>query len=412
MKKLKGFNSRIIHADYLKKDPHGALTYPLYNNAAYEFESAEQIEMAFLGKIAAHAYSRSSNPTVEHFEQKIRNITGAANVTAVGSGMAAISCTIFSLAWNGSNIVTSRHLFGNTYAFFTQTIKDLGIEVRFCDLTSADEVARNIDKNTCAVFFETISNPQLEVADIRKLKEITLNWRIPLVADSTLTPFCIFNANQFGIDLEVLSSTKIISGGASGVGGLIVDYGKFDWNNSPKLASLAHLHGQSAFHIKLRKDVYRNTGPAMSALTAYFHSLGLETMKLRFDKASANCLELATELANLSAVKSINYPGLPGSPFYALSLTQFGKLPSALLSFNLSSRHEAFNFINRLLVIRRATNLYDNKTLIIHPASTIYCDFSEETRLAMNVPDSLIRLSVGIEDVEDLLEDIYQALQA
>jgi len=410
-KTFKGFNTKIIHTGFQKKDVHRALQMPIYNNAAYEFESSEQIEKAFLGQVAEHAYSRSSNPTVENFELKIKAITGALNATAVGSGMAAVSCAILTIASSGSNIVTSKHLFGNTYAFFVSTIKDLGIEVRFCDLNNAEEVNKAIDNKTVAIFFETITNPQLEVVNILNLSKIAKENQIPLIADTTLTPFNIFSASNFGIDLEIVSSTKIISGGATGVGGLIIDYGSFDWTKSVKLSDLAQKHGPLAFHIKLRKDVYRNTGPTMSPYTAYFHSLGLETMKLRYDKAAANCKMVAEELLNIPQVKTVNYTGLPQSPYYEISKQQFGDYPSALMTFDLGSKKECYDFMDKLSVIKRATNLYDNKSLIIHPASTIYCDFSKEVKDSIGVPDTMMRFSLGIEDVVDIIEDIYSALK-
>jgi O-acetylhomoserine (thiol)-lyase len=410
-KPFKGFNTRIIHTPYLKKDIHRAVHMPIYNSATYEFESSEQIEQAFLGQIAEHAYSRSSNPTVEHFEQKIKSVTEAVNVTAVGSGMAAVSCLIFTIAYNGSNIVTSKNLFGNTYSFFESTIKDLGVEVRFCDLNNKNELKNAIDNNTIGIFFETITNPQLEVVDISNLSVIAKEKNIPLIADTTLTPFSIFKAKDFGVDLEIVSSTKIISGGATGVGGLILDYGTYEWGNSKKLGQLAKKHGKQAFHIKLRREVFKNTGPTMSPYTAFFHSLGLETLKLRYDKASQNCLCVAQELTKIPQVKKVNYPGLKQSSYYEISKSQFGDYPNALLTFDLASKKECYQFMDKLSIIKRATNLYDNKSLIIHPASTIYCDFSPDIRESIGVSDTMMRLSIGIEDVEDLIEDIYTALK-
>jgi O-acetylhomoserine (thiol)-lyase len=409
-KTFKGFNTKIIHTGFLKQDVHRALQMPIYNNAAYEFESSEQIELAFMGRIAEHAYSRTSNPTVENFELKIKAITEALNVTAVSSGMAAVSCAVFTLASNGSNLVTSKNLFGNTYSFFESTIKDFGIEVRFCDLSNEEELNKAIDKDTCAIFFETITNPQLEVVNIEKLAKIAKEKQVLLIADTTLTPFSIFKAKDHGIDMEIVSSTKIISGGATGVGGLIIDYGTYNWENSKKLAPLAKKHGKLAFHVKLRREVFKNTGPTMSPYTAYFHSIGLETMKLRYDKASSNCKTIANELLKMPSVKSVNYTGLLQSPYYEISKQQFGEYPSALLTFDLGSKKECYDFMDRLSVIKRATNLYDNKSLIIHPASTIYCDFSAEIRESIGVNDTMMRLSTGIEDIEDLLEDIHSAL--
>ena len=410
MLKPKGFSTRIIHTPFAKDDVNRALHQPIYSNSAFDFESAEQMELAFQGRIPVHAYSRITNPTVENLELRIKQITGSLNVTALSSGMAAISNVILLLASTGSNIIASNHLFGNTYVFFESTIKDFGIETRFCDLTNSEEVRANIDNKTVAVFVETITNPQLEVVDLAELARVAHENNVPLVADSTLTPPNVFNAKAFGVDIDVISSTKCISGGATSVGGLIVDYGTFDWSKSPKLASLSKRFGPFAFNYKLRREIFRNLGACMSPFAAYLQSLGLETLQLRFEKAVDNCRKLADFLETLPQVKAVNYPGKEGSKYYEISKKQFGEYPGAMLTFDFESREACFTFINRLELIKRATNVYDNKSLILHPASTIYCDFDSKKRKAIDVSDLSIRLSVGIEDLEDLKNDILQAL--
>jgi O-acetylhomoserine (thiol)-lyase len=410
MLKPKGFTTKIIHTPFARPDANRALHQPIYGNSAFDFESAEQMELAFQGRLPVHAYSRISNPTVENFELRIKQITGALNVTALSSGMAAISNVIFLLASAGTNIVASKHLFGNTLTFFESTISDLGIETRFCDLTNNAEVKANIDHNTIAVFVETITNPQLEVVDLSSLSQAAHEYNVPLIADSTLTPPNVFLAKDFGVDIEMISSTKCISGGATSIGGLIVDYGTFDWSKSKKLSSLAKKYGPYAFNYKLRREIFRNLGACMSPNTAYLQSLGLETLQLRFEKAATNCRELALFLESIPQVKAVNYPGRSGSQFYEISQRQFGIFPGAMLTFDFSSREECFIFMNELEIIRRATNVYDNKTLILHPASTIYCDFDSETRESLNVREVTLRLSLGIEDIEDLKSDLLQAL--
>ncbi|MEI6679978.1 MAG: PLP-dependent transferase [Mariniphaga sp.] len=406
----KGFTTKIIHTPFAKEDANRALHQPIYSNSAFDFESAEQMELAFQGRIPAHAYSRISNPTVENLELRIKQITGALNVTALSSGMAAISNVIFLLARAGSNIIASKYLFGNTYVFFESTIKEFGIETRFCDMTNDEEVKAHIDHNTVAVFVETITNPQLEVVDIKQLALVAHQMNIPLIADSTLTPPNVFTAKAFGIDIDTVSSTKSISGGATSVGGLIIDYGTFDWSKSPKLAPLAKRFGPYAFNYKLRREIFRNLGACMSPYAAYLQSLGLETLQLRFEKAANNCRELADFLVSLPQVAAVNYPGVRGSKFYEISKRQFGNFPGAMLTFDFASKEACFTFMNKLELIKRATNVYDNKTLIIHPASTIYCDFDKETRESLNVRDITLRVSLGIEDIEDLKNDILQAL--
>ncbi|MFW9596464.1 MAG: PLP-dependent transferase [Paludibacter sp.] len=402
--------TKILHTPFQKPDAYNALSMPVYHSAAYEFESAEQMELAFTGKSPEYAYSRITNPTVQYFEDRIQHITGALSVTALNSGMAAISNAIITLSKAGSNVVTSRHLFGNTYSFFASTLAAFGIETRFCDMTAPASVETQIDSDTCAVFLEIITNPQMEVADLKALSAICKEKNVPLVADTTIIPFCAFNAKDFGIDIEIVSSTKYISGGATSLGGLIVDYGTYNWMNSPKLLPLAKEVGGLAFTAKLRREIHRNLGAYMTPHVAYMQTLGLETLALRYEKLTQNCKVLATAVAGLPGIVSVNYTGLEGNKFYDLSRRQFGENPGAMFTFDLQSREACFLFLNKLKRIKRATNLFDNKTLAIHPASTIYGNFTAEARKSMRVSDATIRMSVGLENVNDLLLDIQQAL--
>lgn len=402
--------SKVLHIPYMKEDPYGSLSMPVYQVAAYGFPSAEAMELAFTGQSADFTYSRIANPTVQYFEERVKGLTQALSVTALNSGMAAISNAILTIAYTGSNIVTSRHLFGNTYSFFTATLSAFGVDIRFCDLTNPDEVATAIDENTCAVFMEIITNPQLEVADIQALADIAHQKYVPLIIDSTIIPFTHFNAASFGVDIELVSSTKYISGGATSIGGLILDYGTFDWTKSRRLAELAAVHGNIAFTFRLKREIHRNLGAYMNPQAAYMQSLGLETLALRYNQASSSAAAIARSLNEIEAIQSVNYPGLSDNPYHELSLKQFGENPGAMLTFNLSSREACFNFLNKLNLIHRATNLFDNKSLAIHPASTIYGTFSAEAKAIMHVSENTIRLSIGMEDPADLLADIRQAL--
>lgn len=404
------FESRLLHTPYEKPDAYNALAMPVYNSAAYEFETAEAMEAAFVGITADHTYSRITNPTVQYFEDRVQAITGATGVTALNSGMAAISNVMMALGFAGGNIVTSAHLFGNTYSLFKMTLAAFGVEVRFCDLTNPEAVRKQIDKNTFALFLEVITNPQLEVADLNQLAAIGRETGVPLIADTTILPFSAFHANKFGVDIEVVSSTKYISGGATSLGGLIIDYGTFDWSKSRVMAPMAERFGNKAFTARMRKEIHRNMGAYMTPQVAYMQTLGLETMALRFERQASSCLELAKRLRTLDKIEAVNYTGLEDNPYYTLSTAQFGPLPGAMLTFDLASKDVCFAFMNRLKLIRRATNLFDNKTLIIHPATTIFGTFTDEQRISMDVSQKTIRLSVGLEEVDDLFNDIKQAL--
>lgn len=406
------FEARVLHTPYEKPDAYNALSMPVYNTAAYEFDTAEAMEAAFCGNTSDHAYSRITNPTVQYFEDRVRAITGAMSVTALNSGMAAICNTLMTIGRANANIVTSPHLFGNTFSLLKNTLAAFGMEARFCDLTNPDEVRANIDCNTCALFLEVITNPQLEVADLKLLSSIGKEAGIPLIADTTIVPFSVFHGKEYGIDIEIISSTKYISGGATSIGGLILDNGTFDWSHFITLKHWYEQFGERAFTARLRKEIHRNLGAYMTPQVAYMQTLGLETMQVRFDRQGTTCLELAGRLQTLDGIVSVNYSGLKDNPYYKLSTAQFGKYPGAMLTFDLVSREACFAFMNRLKLIRRATNLFDNKTLAIHPASTIYGSFTEELRHSMDISQQTIRLSVGLESVDDLYNDIRQALTA
>ena len=250
----------------------------------------------------------------------------------------------------------------------------------------------------------------MEVADLKAISVIAKQKGVPVIADTTIVPFCAFNAKEFGINIEIVSSTKYISGGATSLGGLIIDYCNFNWLSSPKLHVSAKEFGPAAFTAKLRKEIHRNLGSYMTPHVAYMQTIGLETLTLRYDRATTTCKQLVERVEKLSEVESVNYTGLISNKFYELSTAQFGPKPGAMFTLNLSSREACFVFLNKLKIIKRATNLFDNKSLAIHPASTIFGTFTLETRKEMNISEKTVRISVGLEDVEDLFLDIQQAL--
>jgi len=379
---------------YQKRDAYGALSMPVYHCAAFEFDTAKDMADAFTGRVPAPDYSRVTNPTVTFFEDRVKLLTDAANVFAFNTGMAAISNAVLTFAKAGKNIVTSSHLFGNTVSLFRNTLAPLGIETREINLLDLEAVRNAVDENTCLLYLEIITNPQMEVADIKALAEICHEKGVPLVADTTLIPFTEFDGKALGMDVQVVSSTKYISGGATSLGGLIIDYGTFPIVNR-----------------KIRFELLFNLGAYMTPHAAYMQTLGLESLSARYAVQSGNALELATRLQKVSEIKRVNYTGLPDNPFYEISQRQFGKTAGAMITVDLEDKAHALAFINRLQVIHRATNLFDNKSLAIHPASTIFGPFSGSQRRAMDVFDTTIRLSIGLESVDDLYEDIVQAVK-
>lgn len=408
--KKNGFTTAALHLPFSKPDPHKALQMPLYETVAFEFDSAEQMEANFKGEYIAHVYSRTSSPTVEYFELKLKSLTESFGVLAVSSGMAAISNSILAIAKAGDNIISSNQLFGHTYALFQQTFKEIGIETRFSGLKSVAEVEKLIDKNTRAIYFETVTNPQLEIAEIDMLSEVAAKHGILLICDSTNTPPNVFQSIKHGVNIEVLSATKYISGGATAFGGAIIDNGNYNWSQNPNLKPYVEKFGNNAFIAKLRKNIYRNTGGSMAPQTAKFMIQGLDILELRVEKCFRNCLAIGNFLLSHPKIKAMNYPGMTENKNYSKAKKYFSGIPGTIMTFDLESKSACFDFMNRLQIIRRATNLNDNKTLIIHPHSTIYNEFPEEERKVAGIRDTMMRLSVGIENVEDLIADIEQAL--
>ena len=406
----KSFTTQSLNIPFSKDDPHRALDMPVYESVAFEFSSAEEIAANFRGEFAAHAYSRSSNPTVEYFEKKMKVLTGAHQALAVASGMAAISNTILSLCKAGDNIISGNHLFGHTFSLFHQSLSSYGLETRFVDTTKPEGVEAAIDKKTRLIFFETVTNPQLEIADIEKLAAIANKYSILLVADSTITPPVVFNSKALGIHIEVMSTTKYISGGATSFGGIILDNGIYDWAKNTNLKKQVDKFGKDAFIARLRKNYYRNTGGAMTAHAAHYQIMGLDILELRFDRCFKNCMALCEFLENQPKVKQITYPGIKSSDNFKLAEKQFSGKPGTIMTIDLESQKACFDFMNQLQIIRRATNLNDNKSLIIHPFSTIYAEYSDKEKSEMGIRDTMMRLSVGIESADDLMADIQQAL--
>ena len=379
-----------INNPYVRPDVYGALAVPVYNNVAFEFEDAAEMADAFCNRIKAPDYARVENPTVTNFEQRVKALTGADHVTAFNSGMAAISNTLLAASEQGKNIVSSHHLFGNTLALISTTLKRFGVEPRLRDLTNLEAVAEAIDEQTCAVFLEVVTNPQLEVANLKAIAEIAHRKGIPVIADSTVIPFTETNLKALGVDIEVVSSTKYLSGGGTSLGGLVIDYGTFPEINK-----------------RVKYELLFNLGAYMTPQAAYMQTLGLETLDVRYQRQAGNALWLAQEL---SKVVKVNYVGLDSNPYHALAQQQFGPTAGAMFTIDLESKEACFRFLNRLKLVHRATNLFDSRTLAIHPASTIFGNFPEAQLKEMDVRQTTIRLSIGLEDKEDIFADIKQAL--
>ena len=287
--------TKAIHTRFQRQDAYASLSMPVYHTAAYEFDDADSMSDAFCGRTDSPDYSRVMNPTVTFFENKVKSLTGAAEVIALSSGMAAISNTLFSVAAAGKNIVTSRHLFGNTYSLITGTLSRFGVSPRLCDLTDIRSVESAVDGDTCCIYLEIITNPQMEVADLQALSNIARKKGIPLIADTTLIPFTEFSSHSLGVDIEIVSSTKYLSGGATSIGGLVIDYGTCP-----------------GFGKRMRTEMLLNLGAYMTPHVAYMQTIGLETLNARYRVQSANAAMLAGRLRALPAIRYVNLCGAGG----------------------------------------------------------------------------------------------------
>ncbi len=385
--------TKAITTPYQKADAYNALSMPVYNNVSYEFPDAQTMSDTFCRKIDTPEYARMENPTTRHFEDAVKNVTGAASVIAFNSGMAAITNTFLAVAGTGKNVVTSRHLFGNTFSLLTKTLRRFGVETRFADLTDPASVEKQMDNNTCAVYGEILTNPQMEVADTRQLSEVAHRHRAMLIADTTMIPFTEFDGKAIGIDVQVVSSTKYLTGGAMTLGGLVIDHGNFP-----------------GFGTFIKADLLPNCGAYLNPQSAFMQTIGLETLHARYKLQSSNALAFASALCDLPQITAVHYPGLPQHEGHQLFKELYGGTFGAMVCIELESREKCFDFLNRLNIIHRATNLFDNRTLAIHPASTIYGLFTPKQRQQMDIKENLLRLSVGLEDVTDLVDDVRQAL--
>ena len=392
-------NTKAIHFSYQKPDAYGALTMPVYHTAAYEFADADVMADAFCGRVELPDYSRITNPTVIYLEKKVQALTGASSVWAFTSGMAAITGTLMCLAASGKTIITSNHLFGNTWLLISKTLGRFGVRSKFIDLTDLQAVRAAIDSDACCIYAEIISNPHQEVVDLKAISEIAHSAGIPLVADTTMIPFTKFSSRELGVDVEVVSTTKYLSGGATTVGGMVMAYG----------GQGSILESHTGFEAEM-KDIQLNLGGYMSPHAAYMQTLGLENLDARYAVESSNTQRIAELLRTLPAVKKVNYLGLPDNPFHELAKKQFGGTFGAMLTIDLADQQSCFRFLNKLKLVKRATNLFDNRSLAIHPYSTIFGTFTAEQKRALDIFDTTIRLSIGLEDVEDIFEDFKQAL--
>lgn len=405
------FNTKLIHGN-LSIDHTGATNTPLYLSNAYAHKSAENLEDIFIGKSMGYAYTRISNPTVLSFERRMASIEGGLNATSAASGMSAIYLAIMNVLEPGDKIIASCGLYGGTYTLI-RNLKSFGIKVKFLDQLNKESLQSAVDENTKLIFAETIGNPKLDVLDIEPVSKICKLHNIILMIDSTMTTPYLIKPLDYGADVVIHSTSKYINGTSNSIGGIIIDGGSNKYSDSKhkNFQPYVKKFGNMSFTAKLKDTIGKDIGPVMSPFNAFLNLTGVETLALRMKEHCKNALMVAKYLESNKKVSDVNYPGLESSRYHDLISKYYKNGASGILTFRLGSKKKAFNFLNSLKLILNLTNIGDTKSIIIHPSSTICSNNTEEEKIQMGVYDDLLRLSVGIEDVEDIIGDIEQALK-
>ncbi|MGF7076282.1 cystathionine gamma-synthase family protein [Mucilaginibacter sp. 3215] len=410
MSTKKGFTTTILHADRLGKPEHGSLHKPIHTSVTYGHEDVQDLVDIFQNKKSGYAYSRQGNPTITALEQKVTQMEHGVSSIAFSTGMAAISATIMALIKGTDHIVASSFLFGNSRSIF-QTFIDMGISIDFVDATAVDNVRAAIKENTRMVFVETIANPATQIADLKNIGDLCEEKGIMYVVDNTMTSPYLFNPINVKASLVINSLTKYIGGHGNALGGAVTNTGLFDWSNYPNIfpGFKAVVKPENLGMTQIRKKGLRDAGGTLSPEAAHTISVGAETLALRLDRACSNALALAKYFDNHPKVKKVFYPGVESHPQHALAGELFARY-GGLMSIELDESIDCLAFLNKLKLVVKSSNLGDTRTLAIPVAQTIFFELGAERRSEMGIPESMIRLSVGIEDLDDLLEDFKTAL--
>lgn len=420
-KKL-SFETLQVHAGQVPDPTTGARAVPIYQTTSFVFKDADEAADFFQLKKPGNVYARIMNPTEDVFEQRIAALEGGSAALATSSGMAAILYSILNVANSGDEIVSVSTLYGGTYELFKVTLKKLGINVIFVDPDDPENIRKAITPKTKAVYGETIGNPRINILDIEAVANIAHENKIPLILDNTFgTPYLV-RPIEYGADVVIHSATKFIGGHGAAVGGVIVDGGKFDWAASGKFPDFTTPDesyggliysdlGAVAFATKARVQLLRNTGATISPQNAFYFLLGLESLSLRVERHVSNTRKIVEFLNNHPKVSWINYPELESSPYRELSKKYFPKGAGSIFTFGIKGGLEAGKkFINSLNLFSLLANVADAKSLVIHPSSTTHSELNEEQQKSAGVTPDLVRLSIGVEGVEDLIDDLEQAL--
>ena len=415
-----------VHAGYETDPTTKSVAVPIYQTVAYEFDDAQHGADLFNLEVAGNIYTRIMNPTSDVLEKRIAEMEGGIAGLALSAGSAAINYAILTLAKAGANIVSVPMLYGGTYTLFAHMLPGQGIDVRFAQDDSPAALEKLIDDRTAAVFFETIGNPAGNVADIEAIAQMAHSHGVPIIADATVSTPVLTKPIEWGTDIVVHSMTKYIGGHGNSLGGMIVDSGNFPWadhaDRYPMLVepepayhgvSYTETFGPAAFIARARTVPLRNTGSAISPLNAFLILQGIQTLPIRMERHVENARAVAEHLQGHAGVEWVNYAGLPDSPYYELAQKYTGGKPSGLLSFGVKGGFEpGVKFYDALKLFKRLVNIGDVRSLAAHPASTTHRQMTPDEQASANVTPDTIRLCVGIEHIDDIIEDLDQALAA
>ncbi len=404
-------DTTVLHGGYAPDPQTGSTSVPIYQTASYAYETALGIGNVFGGRAPGYVYSRISNPTSAAFERRLAELEGGIGCISCSSGMAAITSTVMGLTRAGDHIVAANGIFGGTVSLFAKTLSRFGVSTTFVDAGDSEQVRSAIRPETKLVFVETITNPGMVVPDLPAIADIAHAAGIPLIVDSTVTPI-LLRAGDWGADIVIHSVSKFINGHGNSIGGAIVDTGRFDWFNGPfeDIRTLSRKAGNLAFLAHLRTLIYRDLGCCPSPFNSFLHLTGIEGLSLRMEAHCRNAQALAEYLSAHPKVTWVNYPGLPSNPYHEVAARLFGGRFGGILTFGTGSADASEGLIDRTRLSQNLANIGDSKTLIIHPASTIFREFPPEEREAIGVPDDLIRVSVGVESINDIIADFESAL--
>ncbi|MHC4337120.1 MAG: O-acetylhomoserine aminocarboxypropyltransferase/cysteine synthase family protein [Planctomycetota bacterium] len=402
-----------IHGGFAGDSSSGATAVPIYQTVSFAYKTAQELADVFDNKAPGYIYTRLANPTTTALEARLAELESGIGCIATSSGMAAITSVAMGLLRTGDEIISAAGIFGGTVSLFVNTLGRFGVKTRLVDAAKTEQFAKAVNDKTRLIFVETIGNPRMDVPDIPAIAGIAHGANIPLIVDNTLTTPFLIRSQQFGADIVVHSTSKFINGHGTAIGGAIIDTGNYDWATGPfeDIKELSEKAGQLAFLAHLRNLIYRDLGGCPAPMNSFLMLQGLETLSGRIAKHCENATKLAEYLRGHANVGWVNYPGLKNSKFNDRVVKLFEGRGGGLLTFGLGDKEKAFKFIDSVNLAKNLANLGDAKTLVIHPSSTIFHEFSVQQQKQMGVTEDMVRVSVGIEDFDDIRADFEQAIE-